>query len=1015
MDFCFMGDEDMPGKTIPVLVAKVKGSKMKMSSVVPAKSSGRFISRRVLEFLRETGHEQGDIVLKSDQEAAMKVIINEVGRVRAAAGGGRCIVEHSPVGSSASNGSVERAILSVEQQSRVLRNALEVRWGVKIPTNHPVIPWLVEYASVLLNRFEVSRDGKTAYERNKHKTAKVLGIEFGEAVLWRRKPVGNALAKFTCLWSDGIYLGICGKSNELIIGDKAGIWRTRSIQRRPLSERWSSGSAVAFTGVPWRTSDDDMDADGEKMEAEEMEGLQIIRDEDKKNEDEKVENPPPIRVHIRKEDLTKHGYSKRCPGCAAVLSGSTRQAHSEACRKRLESEMKGETKVKEAKQKMDEYYATILEKEDDNRKRKHKEEDGGAEKKDMDTEKKEEIVVKEKVDIDENMDNKASGSGMKRARQAGEVDEEEMRDDDLDGEAEHERWARRVGLRGPVVINGLEVDQVPDEVDEYDYGKEYLDEKTGDVLDPKLAREARLEEIDYMKNKIDLYDEVLIEEAIEQTGKMPISTKWVDVNKGTSEKPDVRCRLVARDFKPKGDQHREDLFAAMPPLEAKKMLFRMAASHQGKVEGGRTKRMKLLFIDVKKAHLYGVVQEHERVYVELPAEAGTPGKCGRLKRWLYGMRPAAQAWERDYTKKLEETGFKRGRSAPTVFFNEKTQVRGVVHGDDFTFLGYDEELDMVTKHMQEWYLLKVRARVGPDAMDSKEVIILNRKLEWKHDGITFEADDKHAKILCKELGLDAGSRGLDAPIVKETKSDMDDEDMQELLGKEDATKFRALAARANYLAQDRMDIQYTTKEICRDMANPRKSSFGKLKRLARYLVEHPTMEMFYKEMNVEHANIIDVYSDSDWAGCLRTRRSTSGGVVTIAGGAIKTWSTTQSTVALSSGEAEYYALTKAAAEGLGVQSLAFDLGWNMKVRIWVDSTAAKAIASRTGLGRVRHLEVRYLWVQDALKDGKFMVVKVRGDLNPADVLTKPHSVNDMAEMLRVVNTKVTNRGVGLGT
>ena len=94
--------------------------------------------------------------------------------------------------------------------------------------------------------------------------------------------------------------------------------------------------------------------------------------------------------------------------------------------------------------------------------------------------------------------------------------------------------------------------------------------------------------------------------------------------------------------------------------------------------------------------------------------------------------------------------------------------------------------------------------------------------------------------------------------------------------------------------------------------------------------------------------------------------------------------------------------------------MAFDLGWNMKVRIWVDSTAAKAIASRTGLGRVRHLEVRYLWVQDALKDGKFMVVKVRGDLNPADVLTKPHSVNDMAEMLRVVNTKVTNRGVGLG-
>ena len=85
MDVCFMGDEDRPGKTIPVLVAKVKESRMKMSAVVLAKSSGRYISRRVLEFPRETGHEQGDIIVKSDQEAAMKVIINEVGRARAAA------------------------------------------------------------------------------------------------------------------------------------------------------------------------------------------------------------------------------------------------------------------------------------------------------------------------------------------------------------------------------------------------------------------------------------------------------------------------------------------------------------------------------------------------------------------------------------------------------------------------------------------------------------------------------------------------------------------------------------------------------------------------------------------------------------------------------------------------------------------------------------------------------------------------------------------------------------------
>ena len=70
------------------------------------------------------------------------------------------------------------------------------------------------------------------------------------------------------------------------------------------------------------------------------------------------------------------------------------------------------------------------------------------------------------------------------------------------------------------------------------------------------------------------------------TGRPPVSTKWVEVDKGTAEKPDVRCRLVARDFRVKGEGHRDDLFAAMPPLEAKKLLFKMAAATwKGKSEG----------------------------------------------------------------------------------------------------------------------------------------------------------------------------------------------------------------------------------------------------------------------------------------------------------------------------------------------------------------------------------------------------------------------------------------------
>ena len=63
------------------------------------------------------------------------------------------------------------------------------------------------------------------------------------------------------------------------------------------------------------------------------------------------------------------------------------------------------------------------------------------------------------------------------------------------------------------------------------------------------------------------------------------------------------------------------------------------------------------------------------------------GHCGRLRRWLYGMRQAASAWERDYSKKLVAIGRTKGIVAPTVFFWEERGVRCVVHGDDFTLTG----------------------------------------------------------------------------------------------------------------------------------------------------------------------------------------------------------------------------------------------------------------------------------------------------------------------------------------
>ena len=131
-----------------------------------------------------------------------------------------------------------------------------------------------------------------------------------------------------------------------------------------------------------------------------------------------------------------------------------------------------------------------------------------------------------------------------------------------------------------------------------------------------------------------------ISDAIRLTGKIPISTKWVDTDKSHGVgKRLVRSRWVARDFKSRGEKDREDLFSPTPPLE----LIRYMVSRQATARSDGRER-KTQYIDVKKAHLAALCRQ--LVFVELPEEAGAaPDECGRLVYWLYGCRPAAQAWD----------------------------------------------------------------------------------------------------------------------------------------------------------------------------------------------------------------------------------------------------------------------------------------------------------------------------------------------------------------------------------
>ena len=135
--------------------------------------------------------------------------------------------------------------------------------------------------------------------------------------------------------------------------------------------------------------------------------------------------------------------------------------------------------------------------------------------------------------------------------------------------------------------------------------------------------------------------------------------------------------------------------------------------------------------------------------------------------------------------------------------------------------------------------------------------------------------------------------------------------------------------------------------------------------LVRYLVGRPRAVIKYEWQ--EMPEVLDVYSDANLAGCNVSRKSTSGGRVMLGRHAINHWSSTQTSVALSSGEAEFAGVTHGSGQGLGYRAFPCDVGVQAHLRSWIGSSAAIGICSRQGLGRLRHLDTHALWSQPAAR------------------------------------------------
>ena len=151
-----------------------------------------------------------------------------------------------------------------------------------------------------------------------------------------------------------------------------------------------------------------------------------------------------------------------------------------------------------------------------------------------------------------------------------------------------------------------------------------------------------------------------------------------------------------------------------------------------------------------------------------------------------------------------------------------------------------------------------------------------------------------------------------------------------------------------------------------------------------------------------------MFVDTDFGGCLTTRRSTSGKMAMKGLHPIKHWSTTQTTIALSSGEAELGGIYRGASNALGLQSLASDLGMTLDVEILTDAIAAIGNCRRRGLGKICHLHAAGLWIQDRLQRKYLTLTKVPGAENPADILTNHVPKDILMKHMRTIGMRAEN-------
>ena len=332
-DYCFVRnsrDDDV----VTVFVGRLYPSRALVAIPCDVRGVDDYAVGRLAQFLRDCGVKR--MVHMADQERSLGAMITSaMDLLSGSSEWAGAVRENSAVGESQSNGKAEAAVQAIEDQIRVMKAALESRLSVRIPSNHPGMKWMVEYAAVILNKYAVQPSGRTAYHDLHGKKISERLVEFGEIVL-HFVPKKHR-HKLDMRWGIGVYLGTTMATNESFIGLSNGtVIRCRAINRVRPDKRWSPDLIQKISGTPAEPRSPD-DADIESFENPHANAGDGLRDSLEENASAKIGDHRRTKIH--QKDIDDFKPSPQCPKCRAYVRKNMKiydsASHTELCRARL--------------------------------------------------------------------------------------------------------------------------------------------------------------------------------------------------------------------------------------------------------------------------------------------------------------------------------------------------------------------------------------------------------------------------------------------------------------------------------------------------------------------------------------------------------------------------------------------------------------------------------------------------------------------------------------------------------